>query len=64
MTVQTLELAGKKFVIMSERDYRRLQQRLGALTEQDRGDVAEARRRAKTGRSRSYLELRKKLGLK
>jgi hypothetical protein len=55
MTVQTVKLAGKKFVIVAEKDYRNLkaqaaQGRNGRsktrrLTAQDRGDIAEAKRR-------------------
>jgi hypothetical protein len=59
MTVQTVKLAGRKFVIVAEEDYRDLkaQAALAAngarngrsktrrVTAQDRGDIAEARRR-------------------
>jgi len=55
MTVQTVKLAGRKFVIVAEEDFRDLkaqaaQARNGRnttrrLTAQDRGDIAEARRR-------------------
>jgi hypothetical protein len=56
MTATPLTLAGKKFVIMSERDYvaltkDRTKPKLAArtrkphaMTKQDRGDVAEAKR--------------------
>ena len=64
MTVQTLKLAGKRFVIMSETDFRRLQERLGELDEQELGDIAEAKRRKAAGPTRPYAELRKKLALK
>jgi len=78
MPAQTLTLGGKRFVIVPESEYRRLaggnariatQQktkrkvaRRRRLTEQDRGDVAEAMRRSAEP-SRPYAELRKGLGL-
>jgi hypothetical protein len=54
MTVQTVKLAGEKFVIVAEKDYRNLKAQAAQvrpvrksrrLTAQDRGDIAEARRR-------------------
>jgi hypothetical protein len=72
MTIQTVKLAGKKFVIVPEKDYRSLKAQAALagsgrskprrLTAQDRGDIAEARRRAKEP-SRPYQELREELGL-
>jgi hypothetical protein len=72
MTVQTVKLAGKKFVIVAEKDYRNLQAQAAQarngqsktrrLTAQDRGDIAEAKRRANEP-ARPYSELRKELGL-
>jgi hypothetical protein len=64
MSIQTLTLDGKKFVIMPAREYHRLQRQVAAQTEQDRGDVAEARRRGATGVTRAYSQVRKKLGLR
>lgn len=53
--MQTLKLAGKKFVVLAESEYRKLEQRASAaaasskrqprLSVQDRGDIAEAKRR-------------------
>ena len=76
MTVQTVKLAGRKFVIVAEKDYRDLKARAAQaangtatgrsktrrLTAQDRGDIAEAKRRANEP-ARPYAELRKELGL-
>jgi hypothetical protein len=63
MTIQTVRLAGKKFVIVPEEDFRRLQVKAEEITKQDRGDIAEARRRKSDGPARPYSALRKKLGL-
>lgn len=45
MTMQTVELAGKKFVIVEQRAFLRLQQKAEAIARQDAGDVAESKRR-------------------
>jgi len=63
MVVQTLKLGKRKFVVMSEKDFHRLQKRAEQIAVQDRGDVAEARRRKARGPGKPYSELRKKLGL-
>jgi predicted DNA-binding transcriptional regulator YafY len=78
MATQTLTLAGKRFVILPESEYRQLTgkrsrtpptaatsgapKRKHRMTKQDRGDVAEAIRRSKQ-LSIPYSELRKELGL-
>ncbi len=70
MTVQTVKLAGERFVILKEKDYRDLKAKADArparktrrLTAQDKGDIAEARRREGEP-ARPYSELRKELGL-
>jgi hypothetical protein len=74
MTVQTVKLAGKKFVIVAEKDYRNLKaqaaqarpvRRPKRLTARDRGDIAEARRRLAdpTERPIPYEVVRHELGL-
>jgi hypothetical protein len=64
MTVQTIKLAGKEFVIVPKNDFARLQRRAGELTKQDLGDIAESKRRlAASGRSVPLSEVRKRLGL-
>ena len=63
MTVQTIELAGKRFVIVAENDFKRLRQRPEDSAERDRGDIAAAKRRKAAGPARPYAHLRKKLGL-
>jgi hypothetical protein len=53
MTVQTVKLGGRKFVILAEKDFRDLKAKAAQatpskgrrLTAQDRGDIAEAKRR-------------------
>jgi hypothetical protein len=64
MVVQTVRLAGKRFVIVAESDFRQLQEAAEQISVQDRGDLAESARRKARGPSRPYAELRKKLGLK
>ncbi|HEX4053459.1 MAG TPA: hypothetical protein VHX86_04265 [Tepidisphaeraceae bacterium] len=72
MTVQTVKLGRERFVLLKEKDYRRLKaqvarqdapKRSRRLTAQDRGDIAEAHRR-RNEPARPYSELRKELGLK
>ena len=63
MTIQTIRLAGKKFVIVPETDFRRLQSRAEEISEQDKGDIAEVKRRKAAGPSKPYSALRKKLEL-
>jgi hypothetical protein len=74
MSVQTLKLAGKRFVILPESEYRKLAARPAAAkngaarkrgpSKQELGDLAEHRRRLAEGGARPYEELRKELGLK
>lgn len=48
MTIQKIQLAGKRFVIVQEKQYRHLVQELKksrSLNAQDSGDVAESKRR-------------------
>ena len=76
MTVQTVKLAGKKFVIVAEEDFRQLKAKATArtarpngkarrLTAQDRGDIAEAKRRLADDADPEipYEAARKQLGL-
>jgi len=63
MTVQTVKLGGKKFVILTEKDFRRLQEKAERISAQDRGDVAESRRRMKEPGGKSLAEVRKRLGV-
>jgi hypothetical protein len=71
MTVQTVKFGRERFVLLREKDYRQLKakaalqdapKRSRRLTSQDRGDIAEARRRRKEP-AHPYSELRKELGL-
>jgi hypothetical protein len=70
MTVQTLKLGRERFVVLREKDYRDLKAKAKArpvgtgrsLSAQDRGDIAESKRR-KNEPARPYAELRKELGL-
>jgi hypothetical protein len=74
MTVQTVKLGRERFVLLREKDYRQLKAKaLGAkrvtkrrrLTAQDRGDIAEARRRLADPNEKPipYEQVRKELGL-
>jgi hypothetical protein len=58
-----VKLAGKRFVIVPEKEFERLRRRAEFLGEQERGDVAEAKRRKARGPAKPYSQLRKKLGL-
>ena len=62
MAVQTLRLLGRSFVLLPKREYEQMRARLQEQERQDRGDVAEARRRGKE-RSVPLSEVRKRLGL-
>ncbi len=71
MSIQTITLAGRRFVILPESDYRKLAKASASgngkagrarLSEQDRGDIAEAKRRAEEP-ALPYSRLRKSLGL-
>lgn len=74
MTVQTVKLAGERFVILKEKDYRDLKAKAAArpvrksrrLTAQDKGDVAEAKRRMSdpTDKPIPWEQAKQELGLK
>jgi len=63
MTVQKLTLGKRKFVVVPEREYQRLKVRAEEIDERDRGDIAESKRRKRTGEDRPYDQLRGELGL-
>ena len=63
MTVQTVKLEGKSFVIVPEKDFRRLEKRAEEISAQDRGDVAESRRRMKEAGGKTLAQLRRELAL-
>jgi len=62
MTIQTLTLGKRKFVVVLEKDFRRLQARAEEISVQDEGDIAEAKRREREP-SVSLEAVRKRLGL-
>jgi hypothetical protein len=62
MTVQTLTLGKKKFVVLPEKEFRRLQLKAEEIGAQDRGDVAESKRREHEP-SASLASVRKRLGI-
>lgn len=62
MTIQTLILGKRKFVVIPEKDFRRLQSRAEEISTQDKGDVAEAKRRDREP-SVPLRAVRKRLGL-
>jgi hypothetical protein len=61
MTVQTVKLGGKSFVIVPEKDFRRLQERAQQASTQDRGDVAESWRRMKEPSGKTLGRIRSEL---
>lgn len=61
MAAQTVKLLGKNFVLLPKREYDQLQARLREQMRQDRGDLAEARRRRKE-RSIPLQDVRSRLG--
>jgi hypothetical protein len=75
MTVQTVKLAGREFVIVPKSHYRKLERSAGAAAKstcksrrsiaQEKGDIAEALRRLDDPADREipYAEARKRLGL-
>ena len=74
MAVQTVKFGGKRFVIVPEQDYRDLKAKAARtptarksrkLTAQERGDVAEARRRLDDSADKEipYEQARRELGL-
>jgi hypothetical protein len=61
MTLQTVKLAGGKFVIVPEKHYRRLQEKAEEIAAPDRGDVAEHARRMKEPGGKTLAQLRREL---
>jgi PHD/YefM family antitoxin component YafN of YafNO toxin-antitoxin module len=61
MALQTVKLGGRKFVIVPENDYRRLQEKAEEITLRDRGDVAEHRRRMKEPGGKTLAQVRSEL---
>jgi hypothetical protein len=62
MAAQTVKLLGKEFVLIPKREFDRMRRQIEQQQRQDRGDVAEARRRGKEP-SIPLAEVRKRLGL-
>jgi hypothetical protein len=65
MTVQTLKIGRREFVLVSKRDFERMAAQARRQDEQDRqdtGDVAESRRRMKERGGSTLAEVRKRLG--
>lgn len=61
MAAQALKLLGKQYILLPKREYDRMRAELERQALQDRGDVAEARRRGRE-RSVALSEVRKRLG--
>ena len=64
MTVQTLKIGKREFVLLSKRDFERLAAQARRQNEQDKqdaGDVAESRRRKREPGGSGLAEVRKKL---
>ena len=62
MTIQTLIIGKRKFVLIPEKDFRRLQSKAEQVSAQDKGDIAEAKRRERES-SVPLHAVRKRLGL-
>jgi hypothetical protein len=62
MAAQTVKLLGKQFVLIPKREYEQMRNQIEQQAQQDRGDIAEAKRRAKEP-SVPLHEVRKRLGL-
>ncbi|HEY3243271.1 MAG TPA: hypothetical protein VGM03_07960 [Phycisphaerae bacterium] len=62
MPPQTIKLLGREFVLIAKRDYERMKARLEQQDRQDRGDIAEAKRRTREP-SIPLKEVRRRLGL-
>ncbi len=62
MQVQTLTLGKRKFVVIPEKEFRRLQRKAEELSAQDTGDIAEAKRREREPSVPLHV-VRKRLGL-
>jgi hypothetical protein len=64
MTVQTLKLAGKPYVLVPEKEFRRVLDRLASFDKEDRRDAAIVRKRLKTKRPLIPLaKIKEELGL-
>lgn len=73
MAAAMLNLSGRKFVVIPEKEYRKLkaeaarngkaQRTRGKLSKQERGDIAEASRRLANPRWISHEQLKAELGL-
>jgi hypothetical protein len=71
MSVATLNIEGKEYAVIPMEQYRRAFDEHGVrvlaeeeMTQQDRGDVAESRRRARKEKPIPYESARKMMGLK
>jgi hypothetical protein len=62
LTVSTLKIGKQEYVVVPRKEFDRLRRQAEDLSEQDRGDVAEAKRRQKEP-SVSLEQVRKRLGL-
>jgi hypothetical protein len=66
MTVQTIKLGGRKFlIILPEKDFQRMNMKLAEMAAQDRADSRLARRRLRDPKEKpiSYQRARKELAL-
>jgi hypothetical protein len=64
MTVQTLKLSGKPYVLVPENEFRKLVDRLARYDAEERSDAAIVRRRLKSKRPLIPLaQVKKELGL-
>ncbi len=63
MSAQRMTVGGKKFVIVEADEYLRLKRRAAIVDRQERGDVAESKRRLARDRRVPLSVLKRKMGL-
>jgi len=72
MKLQTIDLNGTEYVVIPREQYdtliskrpQRSKPKISISSKEDAGDLAEANRRMKSGKPKSYAQLRRSLGLK
>jgi len=65
MTLQTVKLAGKRFVIVPEKEFQRMSNALNEFAARDRADIRLAKKRMGDPKQKPipYEKVRKELGL-
>lgn len=65
MTIQTLTIGRQRFVVVRERDFKRLQQRAGVEVREEFAEEAlqELRRYRRTGKAADWADVKRRLKL-